>query len=63
MSESSRSRLLGTNTVSNLIRESHGRVADRIKVLGDNRVCTSIVVAAELRYGAIKKATSDSPIR
>jgi tRNA(fMet)-specific endonuclease VapC len=49
--------LLDTNVVSNLIREPQGRVADRIKVLGENRVCTSIIVAAELRYGAAKKAS------
>ena len=49
--------LLDTNIVSNLIREPHGRVAERIKELGENRVCTSIIVAAELRYGATKKAS------
>ena len=41
--------LLDTNVVSNLIREPQGRVAERIKVLGENRVCTSVLVAAELR--------------
>jgi tRNA(fMet)-specific endonuclease VapC len=49
--------LLDTNVVSNLIREPQGRVADRIKVLGENRVCTSIIVAAELRYGAARRAS------
>jgi len=49
--------LLDTNVVSNLIREPQGRVADRIKVLGENRVCTSIIVAAELRYGAVRGAS------
>src|SRR5258708_8398336 len=46
--------LLDTNVVSNLIREPQGRVADRIKALGENRVCTSIIVAAQLRYGAAR---------
>ena len=46
--------LLDTNVVSNLIREPQGRVADRIKALGENRICTSIIVAAELRYGAAR---------
>ena len=49
--------LLDTNIVSNLIREPHGRVAERIVDLGETRVCTSIIVAAELRYGATKKAS------
>jgi tRNA(fMet)-specific endonuclease VapC len=49
--------LLDTNVVSNLIREPQCRVAERIKVLGENRVCTSVLVAAELRYGATKMAS------
>jgi tRNA(fMet)-specific endonuclease VapC len=49
--------LLDTNIVSNLIREPHGRIADRIKIIGESNICTSIVVAAELRYGAIKKSS------
>ena len=49
--------LLDTNIVSNLIREPQGRIADRIKIIGESNICTSIVVAAELRYGATKKAS------
>ncbi len=50
--------LLDTNIVSDLIRDPHGRVTKRIAALGESRVCTSVIVAAELRYGAAKK---DSP--
>jgi tRNA(fMet)-specific endonuclease VapC len=49
--------LLDTNTLSNLIREPQGRIADRIKIVGEESICTSIVVAAELRYGAAKKTS------
>ena len=49
--------LLDTNTVSNLIRDPHGRVARRIEAIGELNVCTSIIVAAELRYGTTKKAS------
>lgn len=49
--------LLDTNIVSNLIRNPQGRVADRIKAIGERNVCTSIIVAAELRYGKTKKAS------
>jgi tRNA(fMet)-specific endonuclease VapC len=49
--------LLDTNIVSNLVRNPHGRVADRIKAVGESNICTSIIVAAELRYGATKKAS------
>ena len=49
--------LLDANIVSNLARNPHGRVADRIKAVGEPNICTSIIVAAELRYGTTKKAS------
>jgi len=49
--------LLDTNIVSNLVRNPRGRVADRIKAIGEQNICTSIIVAAELRYGTTKKAS------
>lgn len=50
--------LLDTNIVSDLIRNPQGRVTRRIREIGELRVCTSIIVAAELRYGAAKKGSS-----
>lgn len=50
--------LLDTNIVSDLIRNPGGRIAKRIRDVGEAHVCTSIVVAAELRYGATKKGSS-----
>ena len=49
--------LLDTNIVSDLVRNPHGEVARRIREVGEARVCTSIIVAAELRYGAMKKGS------
>jgi tRNA(fMet)-specific endonuclease VapC len=49
--------LLDTNIVSNLVRNPQGRVADRLKAVGEDNICTSIIVAAELRYGTTKKAS------
>ena len=49
--------LLDTNIVSDLIRNPQGRVALHIREVGEARVCTNIIVAAELRYGATKKAS------
>lgn len=51
--------LLDTNIVSELIRHPREAVARRVKQVGERTVATSIVVAAELRYGAAK-ATSDA---
>ena len=49
--------LLDTNIVSDLIRNPQGRVAEQIRKVGEAQVCTSIIVAAELRYGAAKKGS------
>jgi tRNA(fMet)-specific endonuclease VapC len=49
--------LLDTNTVSDLVRNPQGRIAQRIAEVGEERVATSIIVAAELRYGAAKKGS------
>jgi tRNA(fMet)-specific endonuclease VapC len=49
--------LLDTNIVSDIVRNPQGRVAKHIRKVGEARVCTSIIVAAELRYGATKKGS------
>ncbi|SPE44076.1 Ribonuclease VapC [Candidatus Sulfotelmatobacter sp. SbA7] len=49
--------LLDTNVVSDLVRNPQGEVARRIRTVGEKHVCTSIIVAAELRYGADKKGS------
>lgn len=49
--------LLDTNILSDLIRHPQGRVAERIAKVGESKICTSIIVAAELRFGAAKKAS------
>jgi tRNA(fMet)-specific endonuclease VapC len=49
--------LLDTNVVSDLIRHPQGRVTEHISRVGEAQVCTSIIVAAELRYGAAKKGS------
>lgn len=50
--------LLDTNIVSDLVRNPQGKIAERIFRVGEARVCTSIIVAAELRYGAEKKGSA-----
>jgi tRNA(fMet)-specific endonuclease VapC len=50
--------LLDTNIVSDLLRNPQGKVAQQVRKLGEARVCTSIIVAAELRYGAAKKGST-----
>lgn len=50
--------LLDTNVVSDLVRNPQGRAAAKLARVGEENVATSIIVAAELRYGAAKKASA-----
>jgi tRNA(fMet)-specific endonuclease VapC len=47
--------LLDTNIITDLIRNPKGLVARRVRVVGRQAVFTSVIVAAELRYGVSKK--------
>ena len=47
--------LLDTNILSDLIRHPQGIIATRIGEKGETNVCTSIIVACELRFSAAKK--------
>lgn len=49
--------LLGTNILSDLVRNPKGRIAARIERIGEGAICTSIIVAAELRFGAAKRGS------
>ena len=49
--------LLDTNILFDLIRRPQGTVANRIAAAGEKTVCTSVVVAAELRFGAAKSGS------
>ena len=50
--------LLDTNIVSDLVRHPQGRIAEQIGRVGEAEVCTSIIVAAELRFGAAKRGSA-----
>jgi tRNA(fMet)-specific endonuclease VapC len=49
---------LDTNILSDLIRNPQGRIAAHIREVGEAEVCTSVIVAPELRYGAQKKGSA-----
>ena len=49
--------LLDTNILSNLIHNPKGRVAERLAKTDQGAACTSIIVAAELRFGAVKRGS------
>jgi tRNA(fMet)-specific endonuclease VapC len=58
MTQSPLRYLLDTNIVSDLIRNPDGVITKRIEQVGENTVCTSIVVACELRHGAAEKGSA-----
>ncbi|MGC1886310.1 MAG: type II toxin-antitoxin system VapC family toxin, partial [Stellaceae bacterium] len=47
--------LLDTNILSDLVRHPQGRISEHIREVGEAQICTSIIAAAELRYGAAKR--------
>jgi tRNA(fMet)-specific endonuclease VapC len=49
--------MLDTNIISDLIRNPQGKAAKRIAKVGEDAICTSIIVAAELRYGCAKSGS------
>lgn len=49
--------LLDTNIISDLVRNPQGRAAARVAEVGADAVCTSVIVAAELRYGVAKSGS------
>jgi tRNA(fMet)-specific endonuclease VapC len=53
----SQRRLLDTNILSDLVRNPNGAAAGRLRQQGDDQICTSVVVAAELRFGAAKRGS------
>ena len=50
--------LLDTNVLSEMAREPAGSITQRIREVGEDAVCTSIVVACEVHYGLIKRASA-----
>jgi tRNA(fMet)-specific endonuclease VapC len=50
--------LLDTNIISDIIRDPFGLAARRIGKTDPKEICTSIIVAAELRYGCARKGSA-----
>ncbi|MBE9035589.1 type II toxin-antitoxin system VapC family toxin [aff. Roholtiella sp. LEGE 12411] len=49
------SYLLHTNILSDFIRHPRGKIFSKIQEVGEEKICTSIIVACELQFGAEKK--------
>ena len=49
--------LLDTNVISDIIRNPFGQAAARLEQTDRKQICTSIIVACELRFGARRKGS------
>lgn len=47
--------MLDTNVISELMRDPDGPISQRIESVGVERLCCSVVVAAELRPNAAQR--------
>ena len=50
--------LLDTNTLSDFVKHPTGQVFAKIRDVGEDRICTNVIVACELRFGAEKNNSS-----
>jgi len=53
------SYLLDTNIISELVKHPRGQIFTKIQSVGEATICTSIIVACELRFGARKNGGND----
>jgi tRNA(fMet)-specific endonuclease VapC len=51
--------MLDTNIMSDVVHNPHGKSAIQIALLGESAVAISIIVAAELRFGAEKRKSAN----
>ena len=51
--------LLDTNIISDLMKNPQGEVAKHIEQVGEETICTSIIVAGELEFGVQKKGSAN----
>jgi tRNA(fMet)-specific endonuclease VapC len=50
--------LLDTNILSRVAVEPHGSTAARLLQAGEARLCTSVIVSCELKFGLLKKGSA-----
>ncbi|MFT4728594.1 MAG: tRNA(fMet)-specific endonuclease VapC [Granulosicoccus sp.] len=55
--------MLDTNVISDLIKDPMGKVARQLETEGESSVCSSIIVASELRYGVAKSGSRELSLR
>lgn len=55
--------LLDTNILSDLVRNPRGPVAQHIARVGSEQICTNVIVACELRFGARKSGSTQLAAR
>ena len=52
--------VLDTNIISELIQNPRGVIFSKIQEVGEDKICTSIIVACESKFGAKKRTLKSS---
>lgn len=52
------SYLLDTNIISELMKHPKGPIFYKIQKIGEEKICTSIIVASELKFGVRKRGST-----
>lgn len=55
--------LLDTNIISDLMQNPQGKVAKQIAQVGEDAICTSIILAGELEFGGQKNGSAKLKIQ
>ena len=55
--------MLDTNVIFDLICDPMGKVARQLELEGESSVCSSMIVASELRYGVAKSGSEELALR
>jgi tRNA(fMet)-specific endonuclease VapC len=50
--------MLDTDTLSDQVNNPDGRVTRKLREVGADQTCVSIVIAAEMRFGALRKGSA-----
>lgn len=50
--------LLDTNVIAALAKNPSGVLTEKISAVGQDTICTSIIVACEIQYGLLKKGSA-----
>ena len=55
--------MLDTSVISDMIKDPMGKVANQLEIEGESSVCSSIIVASELKCSVAKNGSKELSLR